>query len=474
MPLGAASAIEVALPRPPTKMRLLSPELRSAIEEKQLATKRAAKTAHGEPAEQDVIREARKIESQGGVGGHGAGHGPWASSAPGYGAQGAYGPHAGAYGYGSQRGWPGAHGPPRQRFAHPGQHLHDGPRGVHHGRAASAGAAGPGQAQSNNGQMVDVVPWNGRMEEGPCDPESVFEVRAKVRDLAPHLLSSGCEKYVMDADKMLNNLPTDFASDMVPACKNDYLVKSAAKTVYDVERCAQVAMARAEHMNEEDKVEMEKILDELRVARTRVLVPVNGYASPASFPGHAHMSAKEWREFDHSGSAGQSASHWGKGPHSLPQSGHHHGFGGGAPPMGDSYGHPPQPAAPFHPGGPPPGMMEADLTPKQQEIRDAIVNAQKLAKDKVDKEGYMRVGPIKTGPGPMPPAPKMPVFQEPGPSLDNSEVPVHLPVWSKDQLVPPAMAMCPWLACSALAFLEVPQLKPGRRRRFKLAVDFFG
>lgn len=37
--------------------------------------------------------------------------------------------------------------------------------------------------------------------------------------------------------------------------------------------------------------------------------------------------------------------------------------------MGDSYGHPPQPAAPFHPGGPPPGMMEADLTPKQQEIR---------------------------------------------------------------------------------------------------------
>lgn len=83
------------------------------------------------------------------------------------------------------------------------------------------------------------------------------------------------------------------------------------------------------------------------------------------------------------------------------------------------------------------------------------------------QEGYMRVGPIKTGPGPMPPAPKMPrpqaaeqtplslerssvsvqpllrpVFQEPGPSLDNSEVPVHLPVWSKDQLVPPAMA---WL-----------------------------
>ena len=35
------------------QMRLLSPELRSAIEEKQLATKRAAKTAHGEPAEQE-------------------------------------------------------------------------------------------------------------------------------------------------------------------------------------------------------------------------------------------------------------------------------------------------------------------------------------------------------------------------------------------------------------------------------------
>eukprot|EP00913_Durusdinium_trenchii_P025715 g24131.t1 len=225
--------------------------------------------------------------------------------------------------------------------------------------------------------------------------EKAAFLRSELRDLAPHLLSSGCEKYVMDADKMLNNLPTDFASDMVPACKNDYLVKSAAKTVYDVERCA------------------------------------------------------------------QSASHWGKGPHSLPQSGHHHGFGGGAPPMGDSYGHPPQPAAPFHPGGPPPGMMEADLTPKQQEIRDAIVNAQKLAKDKVDKEGYMRVGPIKTGPGPMPPAPKMPVFQEPGPSLDNSEVPVHLPVWSKDQLVPPAMAMCPWLACSALAFLEVTKWREG-------------
>ena len=44
------------------------------------------------------------------------------------------------------------------------------------------------------------------------------------------------------------------------ACRNDYLVKSTAKTVYEVEKCAETAMARAEHLNEDEKVEMQKRL----------------------------------------------------------------------------------------------------------------------------------------------------------------------------------------------------------------------
>ena len=68
---------------------------------------------------------------------------------------------------------------------------------------------------------------------------------------------AACTRHVSRAPSRRPALP---GTRQPKACKNDYLVKSAAKTVYDVESCAQVAMARAEHMNEEDKVEMEKRL----------------------------------------------------------------------------------------------------------------------------------------------------------------------------------------------------------------------
>jgi len=95
----------------------------------------------------------------------------------------------------------------------------------------------------------DVVPWDGEIEHGPCDPDDVFSVRDPLRKIAPLLIGSGCEKYVMDADKMLNDLPTDRDLTKMPACKNNFLVKKTAKTVYKVEKCAEKAVMRAEHVN---------------------------------------------------------------------------------------------------------------------------------------------------------------------------------------------------------------------------------
>ena len=37
-----------------------------------------------------------------------------------------------------------------------------------------------------------------------------------------------------------------------------------------------------------------RIMEDLATTRHRVLVPMNGYSSPASFPGHVNMTAGDW------------------------------------------------------------------------------------------------------------------------------------------------------------------------------------
>lgn len=41
-----------------------------------------------------------------------------------------------------------------------------------------------------------------------------------------------------------------------------------------------------------------RIMEDLATTRHRVLVPMNGYSSPASFPGHVHMTAGDWARLE--------------------------------------------------------------------------------------------------------------------------------------------------------------------------------
>jgi len=280
----------------------------------------------------------------------------------------------------------------------------------------------------------------------------------------------------MDADKMLNNLPTDFASDGVPACRNDYLVKSTAKTVYNVEACATQAMARAEHVNKQEELEVSEIVRELRSHRTHVLLPVNGYSSPASFPGHPHMSQSDWTNFDRNDSAGQMARQWGNGStgsgghggigagghgmHGHGMHSHGHGMHGQNP---DVYGTPPQPQEPLQHGGVGRRPVK-ELSPKEQkeqQIRDAVEKAKKLAKDP-----SLIPGPkIEDGALPAPPEGIMPIFAEPRPTLDFSSETVDLPVYGK----PVEIAQMPTLL-QVWSIAVERQLSSRRGHRF---ADFF-
>lgn len=464
---GAVSSafIDPPPPRPPTKVRLLSPQLQAEIQEKALAQERAAKTGNG--SEEALIEQARKIEWK--QTGHAAPRRPGPNGVHGGYGQGGYGPGYGQPGRqfgptGSPRGYSGyggygqngygQNGYGQSGYGLNGYNQKNGPRGVQSGQNGTSSRRAAAGSGATRALYVDAVPWNGRMEEGPCDPASVFAVRSHVRDVAPHLIGSGCEKYVMDADKLLNNLPTDFASDGIPACRNDYMVKSTAKMVYDVERCAQTAMMRAEHVNKDEEAEVNQILNDLHSSRIRVLVPVNGYSSPASFPGHPQMSSKDWETFERTDSAGQLANQWGTGSHGAAghgTGGHgaagHGGFGHGAHGQGahgDVYGQPPRPQEPLQHGRlGPPEVYQVPVEPEEKRIRAVVEKAKQLNKDP-----SLIPGPVAPPDGgrPAPPIAKMPIFGAQQPMLDNG-VPstVGLPVFGKPvmiQMLPPlAFAM---------------------------------
>lgn len=473
----SSAFIDPPPPRPPTKVRLLSPQLLAEIQEKSLAQERAAKTGNG--SEEALIEEARKIESK--QAGHAAlgrpgpdGHGATYGGQEGYSGSPRYSQlgrpfGAGPGGYGQS-----GYGYGQNGYNQYGSHQKNGPRGVQSGQnATSSSRAAAGKSEAARALYVDAVPWNGRMEEGPCDPAGVFEVRSHVREVAPHLIGSGCEKYVMDADKLLNNLPTDFASDGIPACRNDYMVKSTAKMVYDVERCAQTAFKRAEHVNKDEEAEVNLILNDLHSSRMRVLVPVNGYSSPASFPGHPQMSPKDWDSFERNDSAGQLANQWGSGSHGT--AGHgaagHGGFGhghGGNGAHGDVYGQPPRPQEPLQHGRlGRPGVYEVPVDPKEQHIRDVVEKAKKMNKDP-----SLIPGPMAPPDGgrPAPPLAIMPIFGAQQLMLDNG-VPaqVGVPVFGKPvmiQMLPP-LALVMELVAHGSAFKH-----RGRSRHVTRNIDF--
>ncbi|CAJ1340049.1 unnamed protein product, partial [Effrenium voratum] len=409
------TAFQEILPRPPTKVRVISPELRAEIDEKLLAAERARKSGNPEEAE---IEEARKIEShpRGQRGYPGRGPGP-------FGPPGAAGPVGGYHGnsedydtyHGASPGRPRRQSPfPRGRsYQGFGKGKGKGYKGYgdeyyrgRQGRAGSGqnGSKGQSTSSATSGKSKevwkqappDVVPWKGKHTEGPCDPEAVFDVRLQVQKIAPLLLGSGCEKYVMDADKLLNDLPTDRASDMRPACRNNYLVKSTAKTVNKIERCAAAAVARAEHVNVEQKEDIQQIAKQMKDERLRVLVPINSYSAPATFPGHVHMGPKDWENFNKSNAVDQLANQRPgtsglEGSQAPGSAGHGPGHGRGhdgqnwrgdnGSSYGDTYGKPDESDADAGQGG---GKSASKgMTPKQQYVHDYVENARRLAEDRL-------------------------------------------------------------------------------------------
>ncbi|CAE7203922.1 ANKRD50, partial [Symbiodinium natans] len=304
----------------------------------------------------------------------------------------------------------------------------------------------------------DVVPWHGDTEHGPCDADDVFSVRELVRKIAPLLIGSGCEKYVMDADKMLNDLPTDRDTTRMPACKNNFIVKSTAKTVYSVEKCAIKALAKAEHVNATEENKIKELVKELTDRRRHVLVPLSMFSTPAKFAGKAKMSKKDWDSFEKSGAAGTLAMDWGgsggtagrmqkwpgqpgrygrprgmrpgqHGQHMQQWAGQGQGPGGNYGPegrYGDSYGERPHPKPPLQPGMVPGGGgmggmgTGQELTPKQQYRQNVVDHAKELAKANEDI-----VGPFKRGKHleefPPPVQPLKPIYPYPQPPILESE-----------------------------------------------------
>eukprot|EP00439_Symbiodinium_sp_Y106_P065466 s1025_g10.t1 len=556
----ATSLEELTPPRPPTKVRVISPELRDELQARALAMELAKKSGKSldEAMQEDVDTLGNAMNAMAGQGkgvrrGPFGPHGPPGLAGPAGRSYGGYGGRGRGSGYDRYGG--GGYGPDAA-YGSPNGRRRRRPRGFpYQGDQDGLGSPGRRLVNSGNGPRMgggvngqygglplpegkvkdfklappDVVPWDGEIEHGPCDPDDVFSVRDPLRKIAPLLIGSGCEKYVMDADKMLNDLPTDRDLTKMPACKNNFLVKKTAKTVYKVEKCAEKAVMRAEHVNLTQEEQIKELVAELQNRRKRVLIPRSSFSMPSKFAGHAKMTKKDWQDFDNSDAAGAISQNWGGGggsPGSTQQwlgrngrfgHGHYghygphwhngrymHGFpgpggygGAGGFGHGDTYGARPHPKRPLQPGMGQGGMngaaggsgmgSEGDLTPKQQHEQAVMDRAKELAKANVDVPGPFRTGKhleelqSEGGYGELPPParPLKPIYPYPQPPILESETAsvTTMPVYSGPDAPDVAISSIFPVAghnsfAVGAAFLLLSARPEGNCRRKALATQF--
>lgn len=532
-------------------MRVISPELRDELQARALAMELAKKSGKSldEAVQEEVDMLGNEMNAMAGQG-KGAGRGPFGPAGPaglagrsygGYAGRGrgsGYDRYGGGYGPEAAYGSPGPNGRRRRRprsfryqgdqddgLGSPGRRLVNSGNGPRMGGGINGQYGGlplpKGKVKNFELAPPDVVPWDGEIEHGPCDPDDVFSVRDPLRKIAPLLIGSGCEKYVMDADKMLNDLPTDRDLTRMPACKNNFLVKKTAKTVYKVEKCAEKAVKRAEHVNLAQEQQIKELVAELENRRKRVLIPRSSFSMPSKFAGRPKMTKKDWQDFDNSDAAGAISQNWGGGGGSagdthawLGRNGFGHGryghygphwhngrymqrfpglhgpggYGAGGYGQGDTYGARPHPKRPLQPGMAQGGIngvagssgtgSEGELTPKQQHEQALMNRAKELAKANVDVPG-----PFRTGKHleelPPPARPLKPIYPFPQPPILESETAsvTTMPVYSGPDA--PDVAMSSMFPVDgrnsfavSVAFLLLGARPEGNCRRRALATEF--